>query len=132
MRFGLFLMAVAVLPAQPVQLSMMRAVEIATSPEGNTSIQLAGESLKQAQAQSAEVRAALLPDFAGQLRYESETAFLGAYGIGFKVPGLLFSTFVGPFSVLDTRLTGNQTIFDFSSIRRFEASRTGVSAAKSD
>lgn len=134
MRFALFLMAVAALPAQPLELSISRAVEIATSPEGNTSIQLAGESLKQAQAQSVEARSALLPDFEGQLRYESETAFLGAYGIrvNIPIPGYVFPSFVGPFSVLDTRLTGNQAIVDFSSIRRFEASRTGVSAAKAD
>ena len=54
MRFLLLLLAAAVLEGQPLQLSMARAVEIATSPEGNISIQLAGESLKQAQAQSSE------------------------------------------------------------------------------
>jgi len=118
----------------PLQLSMKRAVEIATSPEGNSSIQLAGESLKQAQARSLEARAALLPDVEGAFRFESETAFLGAYGIkvSLPIPGFQFPTFVGPFNVMDARLSGSQTVFDFSSIRRFEASRTGVSAAKSD
>lgn len=36
----------------PLELSMKRAVEIATSPEGNTNIQLSGESLRRAQARS--------------------------------------------------------------------------------
>ena len=117
-----------------LSLSMKRAVEIATSPEGNSSIQLAVQSLKQAQDRSLEARGALLPDVEGAFRYESETSFLGAYGIQFNspIPGFRFPTFVGPFSVMDTRLSGSQTIFDFSSIRRFEASRVGVSAAKSD
>ena len=117
-----------------LSLSMKRAVEIATSPEGNSSIQLAVQSLKQAQERSLEARGALLPDVEGAFRYESETSFLGAYGIQLNapIPGFRFPTFVGPFSVMDTRLSGSQTIFDFSSIRRFEASRVGVSAAKSD
>jgi outer membrane protein TolC len=33
---------------------------------------------------------------------------------------------------MDARVTGSQTIFDFSSIRRFQASRAGVSAAGAD
>jgi outer membrane protein len=134
MRIALFLFAATALGAQPLPLSMSRAVEIASSPEGNTSIQLAGESLKQAQARSAEVRAALLPDIEGSLRYESLTSYLGAYGIRVNLPfpGFSFPYFVGPFDVMDTRLTGTQNVFDFSSIRRFEASRTGVTAAKSD
>ncbi len=117
-----------------LSLSMKRAVEIATSPEGNSSIQLAVQSVKQAQERSLESRAALLPDVEGAFRYESETSYLGAYGIKFNspIPGIQFPTFVGPFSVMDTRVSGSQTIFDFSSIRRFEASRVGVSAAKSD
>jgi len=120
--------------SSPLQLSMKRAVEIATSPEGNSSIQLAGESLKQAQQRSLEARAALLPDVEGAFRYESETSYLGAYGIKFNspLPGIQFPTFVGPFSVMDARLSGSQTIFDFSSLRRFEASKVGVSAARSD
>src|SRR2546421_9075694 len=45
--------------AGPLQLGLKRAVEIATAPEGNTRIQLAGEALKQAQSRAAEARAAL-------------------------------------------------------------------------
>ena len=71
MKIALLLITAVVLEAQPLQLSMSRAVEIATSPEGNTSIQLAEEALKQARARSGEARAALLPDVEGALRYES-------------------------------------------------------------
>ena len=44
-----------------LQLSLKRAVEIATSPEGSARIQLANELTRQAQARSTQARAALLP-----------------------------------------------------------------------
>src|ERR1051326_6527027 len=55
-------------------------------------------------------------------------------GVRFQspIPGFQFPTFVGPFTTVDARLTGSQTVFDFSSIRRLQAARTGVAAAKSD
>jgi hypothetical protein len=97
------------------------------------SSQLAGESLKPAQARSNPARAAPLPDVEGALRYESLTSYLGAYRIKVNIPisGFAFPSLVGPFNVMDARLSGTQTVFDFSSIRRFKASRTGVSTARS-
>ena len=40
-------------PREPLRLSLKRAVEIATSPEGNTYIQLSDETVKQAKSRSA-------------------------------------------------------------------------------
>src|SRR5579864_8788975 len=80
----------------PLQLSLKRAVEIATQPEGNTNIQLAGEALKQAQMRSAEARAALLPDFEASLSDQSATRnlnALGITGIAVPIPGFHFPTF---------------------------------------
>jgi outer membrane protein len=120
----------------PLQLSLKRAVELATSPEGNTNIQLAGEALKQAQARSSQARAALLPNVDATISDQSLTRNLAAMGIGLDfvvpLPGFQFPAFVGPFSTFDARVTGSQSVFDFASIRRFQASRVGVSAAKSD
>jgi outer membrane protein TolC len=121
--------------AAPLQLSLKRAVEMAVSPEGNTNIQLSGEALKQAQARSAESRAALLPDLEASVTEQSRTENLSALGLGsvaLPIPGFHFPTFVGPFSTFDARATATQSVFDFSSIRRFQASRVGVSAARSD
>jgi outer membrane protein TolC len=39
---------------------------------------------------------------------------------------------VGPFSTFDARATATQSVFNFSSIRQYQASKAGVSAAKSD
>ncbi|HMC59371.1 MAG TPA: TolC family protein [Candidatus Solibacter sp.] len=142
MRFGwiclLAMAPLAIAPlaraAGPLQLSLKRAVEIATSPEGSTKVQLSGESLKQAQSRSAEARAALLPDVEAAFSDQNATRNLAAQGISVTVPipGFRFPTFVGPFSTMDARLTGSQSVFDFSSIRRYQASKVGIAAAKSD
>jgi outer membrane protein len=142
MRTGWILIATAAaalaadVPADrgPLPLSLKRAVEIATSQEGSANIQLAGEALKQAQSKSAQARSALLPDVEAGFTDQSRTADLAAMGINLSeipIPGFRFPSFVGPFSTMDARLTGQQNIFDFSSIRRFQASKEGVSAARS-
>jgi outer membrane protein len=123
--------------AAPLVLSLERAVELAVAPDGNAQIQISGESLRQARARSDQARAALLPDVSASLLYRNQTMNLKANGLGFDIPTLPGSSFsfpslVGPFGVTDARITGSQSIFDFSSIRRFEASRSGVSAAKAD
>jgi outer membrane protein len=120
---------------EPLDLSLKRAVELATSPEGSARIQLAAEALKQAQAQSAEVRAALLPDVESSFTDQSRTENLAALGLNsfaLPIPGFQIPAFVGPFTTTDARITGNQAVFDFSSIRRFQASKIAVSAARSD
>src|ERR1700722_14244614 len=94
--------------AAPLQLSLKRAVEIAVSPEGNTSVQLSGEAFKQAQARSLEARAALLPNLEASVTQESRTENLAALGLDsvvLPVPGFHFPTLVGPFSTFDARVT---------------------------
>ena len=135
MRLAWILCAMQVASAAgPIQLSLKRAVEVAVSPEGNTSIQLSGEALKQAQSRSAQARAALLPDLEASLTDRDQTSNLAAMGIKIVVPipNFQFPTFVGPFTTMDARATVTQSVFDFSSIRRFQASKVGVSAARSD
>ena len=138
MRYMLVLGMTATLAAQergPLSLSLKRAVEIATSQEGSTPIQLSAESLKQAELRSKEARAALLPDVEGAFSYENRTANLAAMGISLTrlpFPGFEFPTFVGPFLTMDARASVTQSVFDVSSIRKFQASKVGVSAARSD
>jgi outer membrane protein TolC len=135
MRLAWILLAAQVASAAgPIELSLKRAVEVAVSPEGNTKIQLSAEALKQAQSRSAQARAALLPDVEASLTDRDQTANLAAMGIHISVPipGFVFPTFVGPFTTMDARATVTQSVFDFSSIKRFQASKVGVSAARSD
>jgi outer membrane protein TolC len=135
MRLTVWLVFAAMpLGAQPIELSLRRAVELAGSPEGNTSVTLAAEAVKQAESRSAQVRASLLPDLSGYFGARNQTVNLAAMGIRFAVPipGFNFPSLVGPFTVLDARVSASQTVFDYAAIRRLQASKVGVSAAKSD
>jgi outer membrane protein TolC len=134
----LLLAAPLAMAAEPVQLSLKRAVQVAISPEGSARIQLAGEALKQAQARALEQRAALLPNVDGAFSDQSRTENLVALGFSPRVFGAIpiqgfsFPTFVGPFTTTDARVTGSQSVFDFSTIRRYQASKVGVTAARSE
>ncbi len=142
MKWLPLLLLAAGLPAQelsvkaPVELSLHRAIEIATSPEGNTNVQLSGEALKQAETKQAQARSSLLPDLEGSFTTRSQTTNLAAMGLaqGFviPIPGFHLPTFVGPFTTMDARVSATQSLFDFSSVRRYQASKSGVSAAHGD
>ena len=134
MRLAWLLLFMAPLAAQPVPLSLKRAVQLAASPEGNTRMRLSEEALKQAESRSAQARAALLPDLSAGITEQNLTRNLAAQGIQVSVPipGFHFPAFVGPFTTMDARISASQSVFDFSSIRRFQASKIGVSAAKAD
>jgi outer membrane protein len=118
----------------PIELSLKRAVDIAVAPEGSAKVQLALEAEKQAESRSAQARAALLPDISAAVTEQNLTRNLAALGIKAAIPvlGFEFPTFVGPFSTIDARVSGTQSVFDFASIRRYQASKTGISAAKAD
>ena len=118
----------------PLKLSLARAVELAVSPEGNAHLQLADEGVKQAQSRSAQARAALLPNFDASVGQQNQTRNLAALGIRIDtpIPGFQFPTFVGPFNTFDVRSSVTQSIFNVSSIRRYQASKAGVSTAKSE
>jgi len=129
--------ALAQLQTRPtvLQLSLKQAVQLALAPEGSTRVKLAEEDLKQAESRANQARAALLPDIEGSLQYQNETVNLRAFGIDFPkipIPGFAIPTFVGPFGVLDARASANQTVFDFSAIRRFQASKVAVEATQAD
>jgi len=68
-------------PREPLRLSLRRAVEIATSPEGNTYMQLSDENVRQAKSRSAEARSALLPDVEAQAGQSTSMRSLAALGL---------------------------------------------------
>jgi outer membrane protein TolC len=144
-------------PREPLRLSLKRAVEIATSPEGNTYIQLSDENLKQAKSRSAEARSALLPDVEAQAEQLTVMKSLAALGLDLatnealtQAENSLTGTFapiekdllntiikdiprvVGPFNSVDVRAKVTQSVFDFSNIRRYQASRAAIRAAAHD
>lgn len=115
-----------------LELSLKQAVDLALAPEGNARVQLAEEFIRQARDRSAQARAALLPDFESSIGQQNQVRNLAALGIRIQVPlpGFTFPTFVGPFNIFDARATATQNVFDFSSIRRFQASRVAVDQAR--
>src|SRR5258706_7447301 len=117
-----------------LRLSLKRAVEIAVTPEGSPRVALAEESIKQAEAKQAESRAALLPDFESSINDHRQTVNLQAFGLQFDIPftGFAFPSIVGPFNIFDARATASQSVFDFSLLRRYQASRVSAAAVKSD
>jgi outer membrane protein len=144
-------------PREPLRLSLKRAVEIATSPEGNTYIQLSDENLKQAKSRSVEARSALLPDVEAQASEITAMKSLAAVGLDLATNQTLTEAenaltgplapvekdllndiirdiprVVGPFNSVDVRARLTQSVFDFSSIRRYQASRAAILAAKDD
>lgn len=144
-RIALILLAPCLLAAGDEQLkdrpatlplSLKRAVEIATAPEGNARVQIAEELIRQAQSRALQARSALLPNFDSSVSYSSNTRNLTTFGLDFSsfpsLPGFRFPTLAGPFNVFDLRVSGNQTVFDFGSIRRFQAARTTVQVTKAE
>ena len=120
------------IPRQTLSLSLKRAVELATSPEGNYNIQEQQELVRQAKAQNEEVRSALLPNVGGYLSETSQIRSLAALGsnsvklpFNFKLPNE-----AGPYPITDIRATASQTLFDFSALRRWQAARKEVHATE--
>jgi outer membrane protein len=131
---AILLLSAALANAQrTLPLSLKRAVEIALAPEGSPRVALAEESIKQAEMRAAEARAAFLPDLETSVQDRRQTTNLHAFGLNFPTPpGFSFPSIVGPFNVFDARATAQQSVFDFSSIRKYQASRAGVAATKAD
>lgn len=114
-----------------VELSLRRAVEIALAPQGNARIRLAEEAVRQAESRSAQTRAALLPNIEASVSQQNQLRNLEAFGLRLEapVPGIAIPKVVGPFNTFDARAAATQTVFDFSSVRRWQASRAGIGTA---
>lgn len=133
-RFPFLLLLPALVAAEPaplLELSLKQAVQMALAPDGNARVRLAQEAVKQAQSRSAQARAALLPNLDASVSEQNQTRNLAAFGIkiDLPIPGFHFPALAGPFSVFDARASVTQTVFDFGSIRRYQAARTGIQAA---
>lgn len=117
-----------------LRLSLREAVDIALGAEGNPRVRMAEETVDQSKSRSAQVRAALLPNLEASVAQSNRTQNLQAYGLLLRnpIPGFQFPTLVGPYGMFDARATASQSAFDLSSIRRYQASRSGVNQAQSE
>jgi outer membrane protein TolC len=115
-------------------LSLKRAVEIALTPEGSARVALAQESIQQAESRVSQARAAFLPTVDSSVQDRRQIVNLKAYGFTFSLPfvGFVVPEIVGPFTVFDARASAQQSVLNFSDIRRYQASRSAVASARSD
>ena len=119
--------------AQTLPLSLPKAVELATAPNGNIRLQIARETIAQAEARRRIALGAFLPNLDGSVSASSQTRNLSAFGFRFPA-GLPFTipSFVGPFTVVDYRATASQSILDLSAIQRYRAAKLQIEAASAD
>ncbi len=119
---------------QELNLSLKEAVNLAFAPDGNALIQLSRLEKNMADARSREAMSALLPSLYGTSNLTQYVASFAEQGFTeVQLPfGLTLPERIGPIDAFDVRsqLTGN--MFDFSAVRRFQASRSGIRASKDD
>jgi outer membrane protein TolC len=117
-----------------LQLSLKRAVEIAVTPEGSARVALAQQSVKQAETKVTEARSAFLPTIDGSVQERNETFNLQTIGINFSLPLFGFSvpSLVGPFTIFDARASAEQSVFNYSDIKKYQASRLSLAATNAD
>ncbi len=109
-------------------LSLEQAIALAL--DNNLATLLAKERQNEARGFQKEARSGLLPNISGTAYQASLTENLAALGFtGAKFPGFT-STFIGPFKNFDARARFQQTIFNLSVLRNYQAGRAGVRAAQ--
>jgi outer membrane protein len=118
----------------PLPLSLKRAVEIALAPDGSARVALAQESIAQAEERVNQARSAFLPNLDASVSDRRQTTNLKAFGFSFSipVPGFSIPSIVGPFSVFDARATAQQSVLNFSDIRKYQASKVSLAAVRTD
>jgi len=117
-----------------MQLSLKRAVDIALTPEGSARVALAEQSVRLSETHVDQARSAFFPTVDGSVNERSQTVNLHTFGFNFQfpIPGFSIPGIVGPFSIFDARASAQVTVLDFTTIRKYRASRTGLQAAKAD
>jgi len=115
-----------------VPLSLKKAVEIALAPEGSARIALAQEATKQAEQRVKQAHSAFLPTIDGAISERDQTTNLKSFGLNFQLPfaGFSFPSLAGPFAVFDARFSAQQSVLDFTILRRYQASKASLEAVK--
>lgn len=114
-----------------VDLTFQQALKKALAPNGNTGVQLAQESVQEAKSHYIRERANLLPTLDSYVAEQNQTVNLRALGLRFQPnPSFVFPEEVGPFNTFDARMRLKETLLDFSTIRRVQASNQDVQVAQ--
>ena len=109
------------------------AAAVTAAARQTPAIRIAELKTREAEAREAQARGMLLPSLTGSASQLNRTANLKA--TGFQLPGgpgLTIPDLIGPYDVMDARLTVRQPILDASSWYRLRAARAGVAGATAD
>ena len=111
-----------------LRLSFADAVRRVTSEAPPPSVELAGLREDESRARVTQARSGLLPNISLAGSWANRTVNPRALGFSFAgVPNL-----IGPFDVVDGRVQLQQTIFDFSNLKRVSAAKSQVAAAAAE
>lgn len=117
---------VSLAPAEPRPLSLRDAVEAAIRL--NPQIQIAKLRALESRGQYGVVRSGYLPQINAQASNSVQTNNLR--GIGLSFPGV--PARIGPFQVFDARPSVQQTVFDYSLVKRMSAARKRIQQSDFD
>ncbi len=111
-----------------LRLSFADAVRRVTSDAPPPSVEIAGLREDESRARVTQARSGLLPNISLAGSWANRTVNPKALGFSFAgVPSL-----IGPFDVVDGRVQLQQTIFDFSNLKRVSAAKSQVTAAAAE
>ena len=111
-----------------IRLSFADAVRRVTSQDAPPSVELAGLRTDESRARVTQARSGLLPSLSVGGLWSNRT--LNPKSLGFSFPGL--PSLIGPFDVVDGRVSLQQTIFDFSKMKRVNAAKGQLNASSAE
>ena len=111
-----------------LRLSFAEAVRRVTSETPPPSVELAGLREDESRARVTQARSGLLPNISLAGSWANRT--LNPKALGFSFAGV--PSLIGPFDVVDGRVQLQQTIFDFSNLKRVNAAKSQVAAAAAE
>jgi outer membrane protein TolC len=111
--------------ANPIPLTLGEA--ITRGLKANLGFLTSEQSSREIRAQRLRALSTLLPKITGQVNAVDQQINLQALGFLFSVPGI--PTIVGPYSYESALANVNATLFDFSAISNYKASREDTKAA---
>jgi len=111
-----------------LRLSFADAVRRVTSDAPPPSVEIAGLREDESRARVTQARSGLLPNISLAGSWANRT--LNPKALGFSFAGV--PSLIGPFDVVDGRVQLQQTIFDFSNLKRVSAAKSQVTAAAAE
>ena len=121
--------------AATLELTLERAIELALAPNGNIGVQLADQSIEQAENLHRQAQAVRRPVIESYVSERNIALNLEAIGVQFEggdesMP-LMLPRRVGPFNTLDVRAAARYNLVDPGGKRHEEAAEGGISVALS-